>query len=439
MEHAVTSFDPSSTESPKRPGPFAGVRVIEFGRFIAAPFCAQLLADGGADVIKVESMDGDDARRNGTRISSTEARQFLNKNRGKRAIAADLSNPDILAAIRRLCEGADVIIVNFRPGQAQKLGLDYDALASANPRLIYAANTGYGSKGPMAKEPGMDMVLQGYTGLAHACEHGPEALMDPIIDYTAALLMSFGIATALYQRALSGRGQHLEISLLQAALMLQNNHVNHIDAIDGWRHEFVDYLKDAFTRGESWTDVLNRRRQLAGSRLLQSYYGFFRTSDGVIALAGGSRQLQARICDLLGIDDPWVRDPEWQVQDADAHADRIMAETSGRIAAQGTAHWLAEFRKAGVPAGQVQFKEQVIDDPQARANGYFVRMQHETVGGMTLVAPPLTLSETPFRTHLPPPTLGRHSREILREAGLSDARIDELAGAGVVRCGEPRT
>ncbi len=428
----------TATDAAKQPGPFAGIKVIEFGRFIAAPFCAQLLADGGADVIKVESMDGDDARRNGTRISSTEARQFLNKNRGKRAIAADLSSPDILAAIRRLCEGADVVIVNFRPGQAQKLGLHYEVLAKANPRLIYAANTGYGSKGPLANEPGMDMVLQGYTGLAHACEQGPEALMDPVIDYTAALLMSFGIATALYQRALSGRGQHLEISLLQAALMMQNNHINHIDAIDGWRHEFVDYLKDAFTRGESWTDVLARRRQLAGSRLLRSYYGFFRTSDGVIALAGGSRQLQTRICDMLGFDDPWVRDPKWQPQDADAHADKILAETSGRIAAQSTEHWLVAFNKAGVPAGRVQFKEQLIEDPQAQANGYFVRMQHDTVGGMTLVAPPLSLSETPFRAHLPPPTLGRHSREILREAGLSDARIDELAGAGVVRCGEPR-
>jgi len=424
----------TATDAVKQPGPFAGIKVIEFGRFIAAPFCAQLLADGGADVIKVESMNGDDARRNGTRISSTEARQFLNKNRGKRAIAADLSNPDILAAIRRLCERADVVIVNFRPGQARKLGLQYEALAQVNPRLIYATNTGYGSKGPLANEPGMDMVLQGYTGLAFCGEGGPEPLPDPTIDYTAALLMSFGIATALYRRERSGRGQQLEISLLQAALMLQNNHINHIDAIDGWRHEFVDYLKDAFARGESWGNVLERRRQLSGSRLTESYYGFFRTADGVIALAGGSRQLQAKICDVLDLDDPWVRDPKWQTDNANAHAERIMGETSGRIAAQNTAHWLAAFDKAGVPAGRVQFKEQMVDDPQARANGYFVRLQHETVGGMTVVAPPLSLSETPFRADQPPPILGKHSREILREAGLSDGKIDELAKAGVVNC-----
>lgn len=416
------------------PGPFSGVRVIEFGRFIAAPFCGQLLADGGADVIKVESMNGDDARRNGTRISGTEARQFLNKNRGKRAIAADLSNPDILAAIRRLCEGADVVIVNFRPGQARKLGLQYEDLNKVNPRLVYATNTGYGSKGPLADEPGMDMVLQGYTGLAFCGESGPEPLPDPAIDYTAALLMSFGIATALYQRERSGRGQQLEISLLQAALMLQNNHINHIDVIDGWRHEFVDYLKQAFAQGESWSNVLERRQQLAGSQLTGSYYGFFRTRDGIIALAGGSRPLQARICDVLGFDDPWVRDPKWQVDDPHAHATRIMGETTSRIAAQDTAHWLAVFDKAGVPAGRVQFKEQMIDDPQAQANGYFVRMQHETVGGMTVVAPPLSLSETPFRADQPPPILGKHSREILREAGLSDVKIDELARAGVVSC-----
>ena len=152
----------------------------------------------------------------------------------------------------------------------------------------------------MADAPGMDMVLQGYSGLAHAGEQGPEPLTDPTIDYTAPLLMSFGIATALYQRQLSGRGQHLEVSLLQAALMLQNNHINHIDAIDGWRHEFVDYLKDAFARGDSWTD-------------------------------------------------------------------RTLAETSRRIAAQSTAHWMAVFDKAGVPAGRVQFKEQLIDELAAAA------------------------------------------------------------------------
>jgi crotonobetainyl-CoA:carnitine CoA-transferase CaiB-like acyl-CoA transferase len=418
------------------PGPFAGLRVVEFGRFIAAPYCAQLLADGGADVIKVEPLDGDDARRNGTRISGTEARQFLNKNRGKRAIAADLSNPDVLSAICRLCERADVVIVNFRPGQARKLGLQYEPLARANPRLIYAANTGYGSQGPLAGAPGMDMVLQGYSGLAHAGERGPEALMDPIIDYTAALLMSFGIATALYQRAQSGRGQQLEVSLLQAALMLQNNHINHIDAIDGWRHEFADYLKEAFARGDSWADVLERRRRLAGSRLTQSYYGFFRTRDGVIALAGGSRLLQQKICDVLGFDDPWVRDTQWKPDDAEAHAERILGETTARIGARTTEDVLQALDRAGVPAGRVQFKEQLVDDPQALANGYFVRLQHETVGGMTVVGPPLSLSETPFRADRPPPVLGRHSRQILREAGLADTRIDELAAARAVRCAD---
>ena len=149
-----------------------GLRVIEFGRFIAAPYCCQLLADAGADVIKVEPLAGDDARRNGTRISATEARQFLNKNRNKRSIACDLNDVDVKRAILNLLVNADVVVANFRPGQAEKLGFGYETLQASNPRLIFVENSGFGKRGPLAGEAGMDMVLQGYSGLAPVTSDG---------------------------------------------------------------------------------------------------------------------------------------------------------------------------------------------------------------------------------------------------------------------------
>ena len=261
------------------------------------------MADGGADVIKVEPLHGDDARRNGTRLSPTEARQFLNKNRGKRSVAVKLADVEVRQALRRLLDRADVVIANFRPGQSADLGLDYETLAATNPRLIYAENTGFGKRGPLRHKAGMDMVLQAYTGLAPLGAAGPVPLEDPVIDYTAALLMAWGIATALYDRERRGHGQRLDVSLLQAALVLQNNSINHVDAVDGWRNDFVEYLKRAFQEGRSLADVLAHRNTVKPA-IEPPYYGVFQAQDGLLALAAGGRGLQRRAVSVLGVTGP---------------------------------------------------------------------------------------------------------------------------------------
>ena len=278
-------------------GPFQDLRVIEFGRFIAAPYCGQLLADGGADVVKVEPLHGDDARRNGTRLSPTEARQYLNKNRGKRSIAVKLSDAGVRRALSVLLERADVVIANFRPGQAAELGLDYETLAKRNPRLVYAENTGFGKRGPSRDLPGMDTVLQAYTGFAPLSGGIPQPLADPVIDYTAALLMAWGIAAALYDRERRGVGQRLDVSLLQAALVIQNNSINHIDAVDGWREEFAEYLKDAFREGRSFRDVMAHRETLKPV-IAPPYYGIFEVQDGLLALAANVQDQRAVRADV---------------------------------------------------------------------------------------------------------------------------------------------
>lgn len=413
-------------------GPYDGLRVIEFGRFIAAPYCGQLLADGGAEVVKVEPLHGDDARRNGTRLSPTEARQYLNKNRGKRSIAVKLSDPEVRRALGALLDRADVVVANFRPGGAAELGLDYETLAKRNPRLIYAENTGFGKRGPSRSLPGMDTVLQAYTGLAPLSDGIPQPLGDPVIDYTAALLMAWGIATALYDRERRGVGQRLDVSLLHAALVIQNNSINHIDAVDGWRYEFAEYLKDAFRDGRSFQDVL-AHRETVKPLITPPYYGIFEARNGLLALAAGGRGLQRRAAAALGVDDPALRDDGFAPPDIATHTKTMRARTAAALSANTVQHWLEVFERVGVPAGPVLLKDQVLDDEQVLANDYVVRLEHENVGGMTVVAPPVKFSATPLTAGAASPPLGRHTRQVLAEAGLADADVDALIARGTAR------
>lgn len=413
-------------------GPFEGLKVVEFGRFIAVPFCAQLLADGGADVIKVEPISGDETRRNG-QIIEGEGRQFLNKNRGKRSLSVDLSDEAAREAVKALVHRADIVLANFRPGLAEGFGLDYDSISAVNPQVIYAENTGYGRKGPLANTPGIDMALQAYSGIAQFHPDGPRPQPNPLIDYGAALLMAWGVSTALYHRERSGSGQKLDIALLQAALVLQNNTINHIDAVDGGRIEFVEYLKTAFAEGATWAEVLERRADARALAQMRAYYSFHRTADGTIAIGGASLAIRQRIVKVLGLEDRWVTEPGWLPEDGRAHADDVLAQVASTLAKQPTAHWMAEFERAGVPVAPVRMPEQLIDDEQAWANDYFVRLEHELLGGYTVTAPPVKFSETPLSANEPSPVLGKHTREVLREAGLDDSAIDALVEAGAAR------
>lgn len=413
-------------------GPYAEMKVIEFGRFIAAPYCGQLLADGGADVIKVEPLLGDDARRNGTRLSKTEARQYLNKNRGKRSVAVNLSDQRVRGAIRALVDQADVVIANFRPGQGEKLGLDYASVSASNPRLVYAENSAFGHRGPLAGKAGMDAILQGYTGLAPMTAAGPTMQADPFVDYTAALLMAWGIATALFHRERTGVGQKLDVSLLQAALVIQNNSINHIDAVDDWRHGFVQYLKDAFQQGVSFAEILEHRNSLKPA-IQPPYYGFFRTRDGVMALGAGGRGLQKRVAELLQVEDPALADDQFIPTDISAYTTRMRQQTAAALMRETTAHWIEVFDRAGLPAGPVQFKDQLLDDPQAWENDYLVRLEHEEIGGMTVVGPPVKFSESPLSTGPASPSLGRHTLAVLTEAGLNQDQLERMLADGVIK------
>lgn len=413
------------------PGPFDKLRVLEFGRFIAAPYCGQLLADGGADVIKVEPLEGDETRRNGP-IVPGEGRQFLNKNRGKRSLAVDLADAEVRAAVVELAVRSDIVVANFRPGQAARHGLDYESLSARNPRLIYAENTAYGRRGPMAETAGMDVVLAAYAGLLNFHPDGPASLSDPIVDYTAGLLLAWGISTALYTRERTGVGQRLDVALLQAALLLQNNHINQVDVLDSWRDEFVDYLKTAFANGATWADVLARREELQPHAMIRAYYGYLRTADGVIAVAAMSRPLRLKMMEVIGFEDRWTSEPGWLPEDGRAYADGVFRAAEARLATETTEVWRQKLAAAGIPCAPLQFPEQLLTDPQVLANGFITRLEHETVGGLTVVSPPVAFSRTPLAANDAPPPLGKHTRAALTEAGLSSATIDALLARGVI-------
>ncbi len=411
-------------------GPFEGLRVVEFGRFIAVPMCGQLLADGGADVIKVEALHGDQTRYNGPLIPG-EGRQYINKNRGKRSIAVDLRNERVLDAVRTLATGADIVTANFRPGIAASLGLDYETLSRVNPRLIYAENTAFGTKGPMADAPGLDAVVQAYSGLAHFGELGPELLINPIIDYQAALLLAWGVSTALYERERSGHGQKLDVALLQAALLLQNNHINEVDGVDSWRGEFIGHLKTAFVEGETWADVLEHRRLMVPHAFPRAYYGFFSAKDGMFAVAAGSKELQHRVVGALGIKDGWVTD-DAMPDDAHAHFEATYEQVVAIYATEPAQHWIDLMRAAGVPVAPLQRHEELLDDEQAWANDFLLRQEHDLLGAITVVAPPVKFSQTPLQAESASPTLGRHTREVLVEAGLRESEVDTLRDTGAI-------
>jgi len=412
-------------------GPYAGLRVVEFGRFIAAPYAAQLLADGGSDVIKVEPLLGDNTRQMAP-IVPGEGRQFLNKNRGKRSLAVDLGNEEVLAGVRTLVAGADVVIANFRPGLAEAMGLDYETVLDSNPRVIYAENTAFGRLGPMADAPGVDIVMQAYSGLPVLDEHGPRPIAAPAIDYAAGLLMSWGIATALYHRERSGRGQKLDVSLLQAALVLQNNQLNHLDAIDGWRNDYVEYLKTAFADGKSWDEILDHREAIGPFAVARAYYGMFRTADGVIGIGGLSKPFQRSLLGLLEIEDPSVTEPNWESDDMNGHMRDMRTLVETKLMEWPTAHWLTAIGATGVPVAEYHTQEQMPDLEQAWANDYFVRLEHELLGGLTVVAPPVKFSDTPLAADEASPVLGKHSREVLSEAGLEADAIERLVGEGAI-------
>ncbi len=379
--------------------------MLDLSTVVAGPTASMILADLGADIIKVERIDGgDDARNMGPHRGEWGA-YFVPLNRGKRSIAIDVTKPAGREIVLRLASRCDVFLENFRGGKAAKLGLDEPAVRASKPDIIYGSLSAYGQKGPDYLKPGYDAILQARTGIVSVTGPNTETPIRAgvsILDMGAGVWMALGILAALLERQRSGRGQRVDASLFETGTMLMCYHL----------------LSRQFT-GVSPGPEGSRHNAMAP-------YGAFATADGAIMIGISNDRLFRRLCSALGRED-WLVDPRFA-----SNASRVSnrADLEGPIAdlvrGKSSAHWLALFKQHDVPADAVQNAEQVIGDPQVAALDQLAEVILDGAGPAKIPRLPVGLSLTPASVTGPPPKLGEHCRAILQEAGYSEAEINQL-------------
>ena len=413
----------------QQPAPFAGLRVLELGQYVAVPYCAELLAHGGAEVIKVEPISGDETRRN-SEIVPGEGRQFIIKARGKKGIPIDLGTPEGRAITRRLALASDVLLSNMRPGALEGLELDYGHLSPDHPRIIVGEVSAFGSNGADAERAGLDGIVQAAAGLTLSGRAwdtrvpvGSEAFLT---DYMAGMTLAFGVVTALRERDRTGRGQRVSTSLLQAALALQTATANVIDAVDGWKREFVAARQSAGTSFDSFRE----RRELMGAG--RWFYDTYATADGFVTV-GAPGHLRSRLMTIIGIDDPSVTDPGFRMpDDPRPMMQRLKAEARASIARFRTADLLEQCAAAGVPASPVSFVEEVVLGKQSAANGFVATFDHPVVGPITMPTVPVNFSHSAYSSAHTSPAYGEHTNEVLESIGFGPAQVARLVADGIV-------
>ncbi|HWF37434.1 MAG TPA: CoA transferase [Candidatus Acidoferrales bacterium] len=404
----------------KRKGPLAGLTVIDLSHVMAGPACTMLLADMGADVVKVEKIPaGDDAHRMLPPAIGDESAAFLMMNRNKRGMAVDLKNPAGRKALLRVLEDADVLIENYRRGTMEKMGLGYETLHALNPRLIYCTISGFGRTGPYADRGGFDLVAQGMSGLMSITGEGPGRppmkAGSPVTDITAGILACVGILAALYARESTGEGQLVDTSLFEAGIM----HTYWQSAI-------------CFATGIP-------PGAMGSAHPLNAPYQAFRTRDGWITVGAANQTNWLRLLDALGAQN-LGGDPRFALNAGRmGHLPELTEELTRYFEKETSAVWLDRLEKTGVPAGPVLDVKQMHSDPQALAREMIVETTHPSAGKVKSIGLPIKFSETPGAVNRPAPQFGQHTRDVLREHGFSDVEINELAASGAVETHEPNS
>ena len=384
--------------------PLDGVRIVDLTQVMGGPFCTMQLADLGADVIKVEPPTGDLSRRMGgaeLEMRGDDNAPFFALNRNKRSIVLDLTRERDHAVFVALARTADVLVESFRPGVTRRLGVDYDALAAINPRLIYTSISGFGQTGPYADRPGFDLIAQGMSGIMSVTgepDGTPVKCGVPIADLAVGLIAANGVLAALVAREKTGRGQYIDTSLFEAAL-----------AMSVW--ETTEYWATGDTP-----------RAMGSAHRLSAPYQAFRTSDGYITLAALTPVQWIELCATL--DRPALaRDPRFETNAARmANRAALVCEIEAALSGRTTAEWVDRLIAAGVPAGPIHDFAQVFADPHTHERRMVEDVEHPVAGRVHTLGFPLKMSDTPLRVRRPPPLLGEHSAEILRELGMEADR-----------------
>ncbi|MEO6397451.1 MAG: CoA transferase, partial [Tepidiformaceae bacterium] len=376
------------------PQPFDGIEVVEFGQFIAVPYCAQLLAEGGANVIKIEAMEGDPVRQLSP-LAPGETRHFISRNRGKHSLPLDLKHPEAGRVIDALIGRADVVLTNLRPGLAKDLGLDYASLCKRYPRLVVGNVTAFGHQGPDAKLAGMDLVVQARSGLMAAngrVRDGlPMAGDPPIIDYMCAMTLAFGVSSALFRRAQTGAGGEVDVSLLMAALALQTNFILRVDDVDGPVHQdALRQLGDARQDGSTFAEQAAVLPAARANYMSGVYYRTYATKDSFVAVACASPALQRGFAKAVGFEDG-AHAGAIPREDLPRHYSALQRHAEALLREKTTADWKPVLDAHGIPASSVKFQLELLDDPQVLANGMVYDMPHPALGNVRVLANPVQL------------------------------------------------
>jgi crotonobetainyl-CoA:carnitine CoA-transferase CaiB-like acyl-CoA transferase len=417
--------------------PFAGIEVVEFGQFIAVPYCAQVLGEGGARVVKIEALEGDPVRQL-LPLASGETRHFISRNRGKHALPLDLRHPRAAAVIARLLARADVVLTNFRPGLAEELGLDAASLVPRYPRLVVGNVSAFGRRGPDAGLAGMDLVIQARTGLMAAqgrVQDGLPASGDaPVADYMCAMTLAFGVASALLRRERTGRGGEVDVALMMAALVLQNNSMVRVESVDGPVHAAARArLAELRAAGRPFGEHAALIPQVRTPGMVNVYFRTYATRDGVMGLACVSPGLQRTLMKALGLADAHHATPIADREGQQRHYEALRPRAEAAMASRTTAEWKAIFDAHGVPASDVKLPFELLDDAQALANGFLHDLPHPTLGPVRVLAPPLELDAAGFQPAPPTPPLGSETRALLGGLGFSGEEIASLVADRVTR------
>ena len=393
-------------------GPLQGMRVIELAHIMAGPVCGLMLADMGADVIKVEKPTGDDSRRFVPPEIEGESAAYMMMNRNKRGIALNLKDQTAVDVLRKLLSEADVVIENYRKGTMAKLGLSYEELAEANPRLIYCEISGFGRTGPYAHRGGFDLIAQGMSGLMSITGEGPGRppvkVAAPISDINSGILAAMGISAAYSNALKTGLGQKVDTSLFEAAIV-------------------QTYWQSAIALATG-----DRPQPLGSAHPLNAPYQSFETSDGWINVGAANQSNWLRFLDVIDAvelnEDPRFASNAVRIR----NLPELVEILNGYLRKETTAHWLEKMENAHLPAGPVNDILQMHSDPQVLAREMIVEVDHPTAGQVKTIGHPVKFSRTPANVDASAPLLGQHTRDVLSEVGYSDLEIQNMIDADAV-------
>lgn len=392
--------------------PLEGLRVLDFSQIVAGPSNSQMMADMGAEVIKVEKVGGGEFLRNTSYIyKNGESVSFLGLNRNKKSLAIDLSQPAGKEIIYKLAAKSDVVLENFRPGVLDRLALGYEALSRVNPGIVFCSISGYGPDGPYVDLPGQDLLVQGYGGMQSYIgdpDVPPVVVGGGFCDLTAGFLSAWGVMVALWHRQKTGVGQKVGVSLLDSSIVLQTNEANF-------------YLNGSETP-----------YRVKAGLFSMAPYGPYRTKDHYINVNATSLQRWRTLCRAMGVPE-LAEDPRYDTMAKRAAArEEVRAMLEQTLTQKTTAEWLRIFAEAGVLCGPIQDFDQVFTDPQVLRNKMVEEFEHPRAGKVRVVGIPVKLSRTPGTVRTPPPAVGQHTDELLQELGYSDEEITGLRAAKVV-------